>query len=76
MGRAEYEQRAQAWAAFHEWERSHPPEVGSFGELVSWLDEALGLARRAGALVEEDPEHKATRIARLRVALAAIRPPT
>lgn len=76
MDRADQERREQAWRAFHKWERSQPVPERPLGDLLAWLEEALRIARRAGALEEESPEEKATRIARLRHALAAIRPST
>lgn len=75
MERPEFERRERAWEAFHAWEASVPTPEWSIDQLLVWLQRSLSIARSRGDLIEESPEDKAKRLARLREALAMVRIP-
>ena len=67
---ADHARRQEAFAAYNEWERTHPKPREGIEDLIRWLIAALRFARRSGDFREPDPTEKAEMVARRRAALA------
>lgn len=64
--------RGERWAAYEEWERSHPVEEPDVDEVLEWIDAVLRLARAGGRAAPPDPWEAGRHVQRVHRALAPL----